>query len=115
MKRSRQVALVITGSVVLAACNQSNPASPATGAALGTNTVGGTNYTQGSGRVVSHTYYPWYHPYRYFSDSSGSGRSSSSSSLNQRSGSSSSSSTGSKSGGSSVSRGGFGHSSSSSS
>ncbi|PYI81722.1 MAG: hypothetical protein DME26_19355 [Verrucomicrobia bacterium] len=95
MKKSRQVALLITGSVVLAACNKTDDsASPGASASWSTN-VDGTIVTN-QNRSVSRRYYSWYHPYRYF----GPGSSSFGSSATRSSGSTSRSS--------STSRGGFG-------
>jgi hypothetical protein len=95
VKKSRHVALLITGSVVLAACNKTDDsATPGASASWSTNLDGAIVTNQN--RTIPRTHYAWYHPARYFSAGS---RSSSSSTSKSSSSSSRSSST---------SRGGFG-------
>lgn len=92
MKRSRQVVLVITSTVVLAACDRareplpppvvtadrtSEPAAvgepaPAGQPVAGVGTVArGTNSSAPGGTVTRTHFYPWYHPGAYFGSRSG--------------------------------------------
>jgi hypothetical protein len=117
VKKSRQVVLLITGSVLLTACNQEQNQGAGYSADFGTNQPGASNSSTyvgpGGTRVVHHSpiIYPWYHPSRYFGPGSSPSRSSGLSSPS-RSGSGNS---GASHTSSSPSRGGFGSHSTSSS
>ncbi len=77
MKRSQKVALVITSSVVLTACDQTGEPSGPGGSTVVSYT---TNYIAGTPQVITNyatrratTTRSWYHPSRIFSSGSSSG------------------------------------------
>src|ERR1044071_2526301 len=80
VKKSKQVVLLITGSVLLTACNQEQSPVSNYSADFGTNAPAGSNssgYVGPGGTVVRHSpiIYPWYHPNRYLGPGSSSSRS----------------------------------------
>jgi hypothetical protein len=117
VKKSKHVVLLITGSVLLTACNQQQEQQA--GWMENATNSSGTNSTRGRGNVLYHpspVIYPWYHPGRYFgSDPNRTSVRSGTSSSRSGVSSANRSSSGSSASHSSTSRGGFGSHSSSSS